>query len=270
MTVTYHVNKETGEYGICKATVQQCPVGSVEMHTQDKEQAIYMSEVVLADMYGITETVKKKRTADQIQPRIRHDYPYPEAHKLEKVDKTLYSLRNGAVPPAGLTSAIGVKANRVADFYGEAASFLGLAEAVKDKNGNKAFTLTQDGADYLEQDTAGRQQILRRAIQNIDILDADDETSLDRISSTHGESRDTATRKLSSLRAWKRQIAQDSFLEDVDTRVIDAEVRDDLEQFERTRKDEPVQPEERYGAVCPECFTQMPLTGGCANCDDDD
>lgn len=271
----HHVNVKTGEYGKCEATKIDCPLGEDWEHSDTKEDAIYHSELILAQQYGEFTTMKKRETpaAKDIQPTVNHRYPYPEAHRLERLDTMLHGLRAGEVPPEGISSILGTKP-RVSDFYGEAASFLGLAEATVDARGNKAFTLTQDGADYIEQDTAGRQDILKRTVESVDIVqdiragEAKEDAVLNRISSTHKESRDTASRKMSSMRSWAKQIQQEEFLQDVDTDDVETRVSDGMEIYNRRYDDAPVQPQQKQGEMCDTCFMEKPLTGVCPNCDE--
>lgn len=281
-----HVNIETGEYGKCEAEVRPCPLGKqgIEIQVDTVAEARQVSEGILKELHGETNSLSKRLDAmepspaqrvvppaSDIQPSINHRYPYPEAHKLDKVDLMLHGLREGATPPEGISSILGTR-DRVSDFYGEAASFLGLAHAVKDDHGKKAFMLTQDGADYLEQDIAGRQEILARTINGIDILDTvragdADDAAIDRISSTHGESRETSSRKLSSLRSWARQVQEPSFLNHVDQYAVESQLAESMELYHRKQK-EAVAPPEKFGEICNECFMVKPLTGKCPDCDD--
>lgn len=56
----YHVNQETGRYGVCEAQPGNCPVAGEENHFDNKDTAVKASESRLAEIHGGTITAMKK------------------------------------------------------------------------------------------------------------------------------------------------------------------------------------------------------------------
>lgn len=275
----YHINQHTGDYGECRAEIK-CPLGDSVIHMENLSSVTEYSELIMEEKYGALSPMRKKQKdrkipkAEDIELTVNSKYPYPEANRLEKVDQVVFGLKEGQVSSDVVSSVIGT-ADRVSHYYAEAACYLGLAETVVDDNGNKAFSLTQDGSDYVKQDKAGRENIMKRSINNIDLVqklqnenDNDNDKVLNHISSTHNENSQTAGRKLSSMRSWSRQINEDSFLNDIDSEEVDEKIAEGWELYERKRNDSPTVPKEKFGEVCQTCFMTKSLTGVCDNCDD--
>lgn len=273
----YHINQHTGDYGECRAEKKPCPLGAAVIHMEDLSSVMEYSELIMEEKYGSLSPLKKKQKdrkvpqAENINLTVNNKYPYPEANRLEKVDQVIFGLKEGQVSSDVVSSVIGT-ADRVSHYYAEAACYLGLAETVVDDNGNKAFSLTQNGADYVRQDKAGRENILKRTINDIDLVqklnNSNNDQVLDHISSTHNENSQTAGRKLSSMRSWAKQVNEDSFLNDVNSEEVDEKIAEGWELYERKRNDSPSVPKEKVGEICGTCFMAKSLTGVCDNCDD--
>lgn len=272
MATKYHINQNTGKYGACTATKIDCPLGDTAIHLEKLSDAIEYSEMILEEKYGKQKPLRKTPSASSIAPALNEKYPYPEAHILAKMDKVVYGLRAGEVPPSAISSLIGTK-DRVSDFYAEAACYLGLAESVVNEKGNKSFSLTQDGMDYTKQDTKGREDILKRTISGIDLVqkiesDTEKDNLIESISKTHGENSETSDRKLSSMKSWARQINTPAFLEEIDEEDVNEKLSEGMEMYERKTADKSTAPNEIQGELCMTCFMTKPLTGVCPNCDE--
>jgi|SRR5699024_320979 len=62
----YHVNSVTGKYGVCRAKKpKNCPLGQLSDHYNNEEDAIKRSEAILADFYGTTNSITKKKLNPQ-------------------------------------------------------------------------------------------------------------------------------------------------------------------------------------------------------------
>jgi len=274
MATKYHINQTTGQYGKCTAEKKECPLSGTHIHLTKLADAIEYSSMILEEKHGAVSTLKKKKTVkpEDVKLEINNDFPYPTANKLDKIDYVVHGIREGRVNSSVVATMLGAK-DRVGDYYGEAACFLGLADAVTDRQGNKAYSLTQNGSDYLQQDKAGRELILRNAVENIPLVqkmrnNESEEEMVKYVSSTHNESEGTADRKVSSIRSWVGQIDKGEFLNDVKKEDVEEKVSEGIGLYERKIADRPEVVVEKVGEICPNCFMAKSLTGVCDNCDD--
>lgn len=274
MATKYHINQSTGEYGECKAEKRGCPLGDAVIHMENLSNVVEYSDLIMKEKYGSFTPLKKSRKIPQakditLTPNDR--YPYPQAHTLSKIDEITFSLKGGNVSPEIVQNVIG-STDRVSYYYADAVCYLGLAEAVTNDNGHKSFTLTQAGQDYISQDKEGREDILKRSISNIDLVqniqqNSTNEEVLNQISEHNKENHESAKRKLDSVKSWITQIEKDNFLNDVRSDDVEEKVAQAWEIYEKKEKDNPA-PKEKFGEICQTCFTAKSLTGVCDNCDE--
>lgn len=264
----YHVNDTTGDMGICTADKKPCPYREEAAHFTDKASATSYSETVLAEQYSAVATLQKKKTAESINPKVNENYPHPEAHRLEKVDVALHAMSRDDLSTANLSSLIGVT-ERGAIYYGDAASYLGLAEAVK-IDGKKGYALTKEGKDYVTLETEDREKVLSKVIDSANITQALKTGGLEKAKKyameTKNDSYLNADRKVKSLESWVNQ-TEGSFLYDLDREKVAKSAEEFREMYAQSARSFEKKNEKR-GEVCNTCFMEKSLTGTCNNCDD--
>lgn len=266
----FHVNQRTGDVGRCTASVKECPLGSNANHFDNQKDAQSDAERVLSNIHGNVSTVKKTVKISRVD--VNEDFPHPQANRLDKVSTTVDAIYNGATTPASLSHALDV-VDRQGSYYGDAAGYLGLVEERKDGE-FKEYYLTSKGELFVEQDAAGREQILRETIDNMPLMqiyrEEGDEAAMGFIQDTQDLGDTTASRRLTTLKTWDDTLAS-SISESIEADRADGESRFvEASQYAAEQKQKRLETQkktEARGTICPTCFMEMSLSGECSNCD---
>lgn len=103
----YHINRNTGRVGICRATVRECPIGGEHFNT--KEEAVKNKEYILKNNFNMFTTFQKDHTKDtdaysyeiddklkkMIWKRLRKEYQLKDLKKMTIDKNTLFSSSGG-------------------------------------------------------------------------------------------------------------------------------------------------------------------------------
>lgn len=268
----FHVNQNTGENGVCTATVQACPIGGESDHYNNKADAVKGSEQVLSRLHG-TIPVQRKRTSinfDEVAVN-EEDFPHPQANRLDKVSTTVDAIHNGATTANSISHALDV-VDRQGYYYGDAAGYLGFVDAKQDGD-FKEYSLTSRGELFVEQDAAGREAMIRDTIDKMPLMQIYREEGEDEAIKFIQDSQDvndvTAKRRLATVKTWDSSL-QTPLSESIENdkasstgRFINASQYATEQKEKRTL----IQAKEARGQLCNSCFMEMPLTGDCQNCD---
>lgn len=276
----YHVNTVTGEHGTCRAqTPESCtfaPAGQVDHH-EDMEESFYQSETILSAVHHKHMDGLRRERLMSTQPKINHDYPIPEAHRLEKVDKMLNRLElgmsaneiQGVLKEADGENYKRGNSERGAMYYADAACWLGLTESVEVEKG-RIYGLTDAGRAYVQSDRATRQRIVRELLESNEFYQASAlgiEASMAYQERNGSESENTRNRKASSMASWVNQLSNPDFLEELPpAEHVTDEPLTGVSAYKGMREREVSGPLKR-GEVCEDCYTEKSLDGVCFNCD---
>lgn len=191
---------------------------------------------------------------------VNTGYPFPQANSVPKLASSVDAIDAGADTDEALAMSLGVT-DRQGAYYGTALGYLGLAQETSDTP--RSWQLTAAGADFLNASPADRvailshlyEQVGEKAMMGGDGGDLSDST---------GERRDMALQscqKYLDAEGAERGVQLES--DDTRDRSVAAAAHAN-EQKERARE---AKPTTRYGDICPTCFTVMPISGVCENCE---
>ena len=270
-----HVNQETGKMGRCIAPDGSCPLGSNGRHFTDQKLAQRNSEEVLAKSYGNVATASKKKvvyvTVDRVD--VNEDFPHPQANRLDKVSTTVDAVFNGATSSSAISQALDV-VDRQGAYYGDAAGYLGLVDVTNDQE-LKEYRLTERGERFIDEDAAGREEIIRETINNMPLMqvyrEEGEEAAMKFIQDTQDVGDTTASRRLATLKTWDETL-KTSITDSIEIDRLESEGRfveaSKYAEEQRKKRLEAQKPKtEARGVVCNTCFMEMPLSGICSNCD---
>lgn len=267
----FHVNKDTGEHGRCRADVKECPLGDGAEHYDSLADARAGSEKILASIHGeFSAPVQKFVRVDRVD--VNEDFSHPQANRLDKVSTSVDAIANGATTSSAIAQALDI-VDRQGAYYGDAAGYLGLVDAKTDGE-LKEYSLTPKGELFMEQDSAGREAILRETIANMPLMQVyraeGDQSAIDFIRDTQDVGETTAERRLTTLKTWDASLDGDisssisTDLEDGSSRFASAA---EYAADQKAKRAESLKRTELRGEVCHGCFMEKALDGSCANCD---
>lgn len=253
MAEKYHVNGITGDYGVCKAFKKECPLGDTAEHYTDLEEAMYQSEVILANKLGLFKTKAKV-----VQPTVNETYSFPQADRLDRLAETIDAINLGAKNSEDLSNSINT-VSRQALYYADAAGYLGFVEHTTNKR--KEYRLTPSGQSFVQADAKDRDTLLRSAINNIPAVkvyrESGEKAAAEYIAKKDESNAETIERKMKTVKSWSAKLDSISHVVNYKNDLSDLNSRDGNANKEKAQ-----------GELCMSCFMTKPLTGVCPNCDE--
>lgn len=259
----YHVNIETGEYGVCKAHKIKCPLGESVEHYDNKEEAEYRSEIILAEQYGSFSKLRK----EQNTPNNDESFTLPNAGSIKQIQNTITILGDHKTMSVNdLSEKLNV-VPRQAHYYMTGAAYLGYVDN-GDKNNTKVYSLNDKGKNFINSSMEQQNNLLKESIAKTPVvylyLVEGEDSAVSFLQKRHDMSHDNAVARLNVLKAWTKNITVD------DVEGFGHPSERGNKNWDTTLKnndDNRIQ-EKKNGEICPTCFMEKSLNGICPNCDE--
>lgn len=199
----------------------------------------------------------------------------PQASDLDRVAASVDAISNGAITSGSLGESFNVTA-RDANYYANAAEYIGLVRKGESVDGVHEYELTENGHIFKSADAPTRVEMLKELANTTPLMKAYHESGKDRAKleeaiRDNGYEDTVAKRRASALISWDRKLNSPEFVSTVKNSSEQAKTLS-LVAAENLRKERAnkllKQPVERSYGVCNSCFTTLPATGVCNNCED--
>jgi hypothetical protein len=199
----------------------------------------------------------------------------PQASDLDRVAASVDAISNGANTSSALGESFNVT-QRDANYYANAAEYIGLVRKGEAMDGVHEYELTENGHVFREADAQTRVEMLKELTYTTPLMKEYQESGRDRATLEQairdsGYEDATAKRRASALISWDKKLGSPEFVNTVSNTSEQAKTQS-LVAAENLRKERAAklmkQPVERSYGVCNSCFTTLPATGVCSNCDD--
>lgn len=200
----------------------------------------------------------------------------PQASDLDRVAASVDAIANGANTSGALGESFKVTA-RDANYYANAAEYIGLVRKGESMDGVHEYELTENGHIFKSADAATRVEMLKELANTTPLMKAYHESGKDRskleeaIRDNGGYEETVAKRRASALVSWDRKLNSPEFVNTVRDSSEQAQTLSLVaaENLRKQRADKLLkQPVERSYGVCNSCYTTLPATGVCNNCED--
>lgn len=202
------------------------------------------------------------------------DFPHPQANRLDKVSTTVDAINGGATTASSIAQTLDV-VERQGYYYGDAAGYLGFVEEARSGE-LKEYALTSLGQEFAQASPAEREQIIRRQVSGMPLMqvyqEEGPEAAKDFMQASQDTGDSTVERRVTTLKSWSKFLGSSKFstliAEDQASgqqRVVSAAEYAKEQREKIAKKSAPAAPQ---GAICENCFTQKSLSGVCFNCDD--
>lgn len=199
----------------------------------------------------------------------------PQASDLDRVSSSVDAIANGATTSSALGESFGVT-SRDGNYYANAAEYIGLVRKSESMDGVHEYELTENGHVFKNADAATRVEMLKELANTTPLMQAYHESGknrevLEEAIRDSGYEEATAKRRASAIISWDKKLGSPEFVNTVSntseqTKTLSLVAAENLRK-ERANKLQK-QPVQRSYGVCNSCFTTLPATGVCSNCDD--
>ena len=208
---------------------------------------------------------------------VNEEFPFPQANDLEKVILVVDAVENEANTNEALSVAFDVSDSQGA-YYGGAAGYLGLVDVAPGYDDTlRVYMLTARGQAMRDLNREERVELMSRIVMKVPAVQTyvdEGGKAVKKELEYDGRLSDTTSKRRSDcIGSWANSVLNREQLNSrVDLETINCESRfpgaaiaASIQRTDARKKAELHKP--RVGVICPNCFTQMSLTGACDNCD---